>query len=72
MLVPLHPTCACQPILSLPDPCPQAKFFARAVEVTKAHKAACDAKGLKKVADFRNRCVEAALALTSAEVTCGV
>lgn len=30
-----------------------AAFFARAVAITKAHKADCDAKGLKKVADFR-------------------
>jgi glycine hydroxymethyltransferase len=30
-----------------------AKFFERAVAITKAHKAALDAKGLKKVAEFR-------------------
>ena len=31
----------------------QAGFFHRAVCIAKAHKAACDAKGLKKVAEFR-------------------
>jgi hypothetical protein len=33
----------------------QAALFHRAVGIAKAHKAACDAKGLKKVADFRSR-----------------
>lgn len=40
-----------------PDRCPasclQAGFFARAVEITKAHKATVEGKGLKKVAEFR-------------------
>lgn len=31
-----------------------ASFFDRAVKITKAHKATIDAKGLKKVADFKN------------------
>jgi hypothetical protein len=31
----------------------QADFFHRAVTITRAHKAACEAKGLKKVAEFR-------------------
>lgn len=33
--------------------CPQAEFFHRAVTITKAQKAAVEAKGLKKVAEFR-------------------
>ena len=42
------------PLLAPPPATPlQAAFFARAVAITKAHKADCDAKGLKKVADFR-------------------
>ena len=35
----------------------QAGMFCKAVEIAKAHKAACDAKGLKKVAEFRSRYV---------------
>jgi glycine hydroxymethyltransferase len=31
-----------------------AAFFARAVEITKKHKTTCEAKGLKKVAEFRS------------------
>ncbi len=31
----------------------QADFFARAVAIAKAHKTVCEAKGLKKVAEFR-------------------
>jgi hypothetical protein len=56
--VPAHPATTCAAPTRSPanfHP-PQASFFHRAVEVTKAHKAACDAKGLKKVAEFRNRC----------------
>ena len=33
----------------------QARFFHRAVTIAKAHKTACDAKGLKKVAEYRSR-----------------
>jgi len=33
---------------------PQAEFFKRAVAVTKSHRATVEAKGGKKVADFRN------------------
>jgi hypothetical protein len=32
---------------------PQASFFSRCVAIAKAHRAACEAKGLKKVAEFR-------------------
>ena len=31
----------------------QAKFFTEAVGIAKAHKAVCEGKGLKKVAEFR-------------------
>ena len=42
------------PFLPLPPPHPpQATFFRRAVAIAKAHKATCESKGLKKVADFR-------------------
>ena len=32
---------------------PQADFFTTAVAIAKAHKAECEKKGLKKVAEFR-------------------
>jgi hypothetical protein len=40
-------------MLTRAPPRPQASFFSRCVAIAKAHRAVCEAKGLKKVAEFR-------------------